>query len=179
MRHHWQLIFSGGCELSSIITRRWGGRGAACGVGLPVHVDEVRSGGVHNKVQQSEHPGGDVGVHPVLVLLVLPVHEPDQDRDKCREVEEGSACSEPELHHQPVDSEFVEGLSKTEVVEAEEDGPKETNADPREEPVLAVHVGGGGAHDAEESEDQLEQFYPAGPGGAGGGVTASLTSLLW
>ena len=41
----------------------------------------------------------------------------------------------------------------TEVVEAEEDGPKETNADHREEPVLAVHVGGGGAHDAEEGED--------------------------
>ena len=56
-------------------------------------------------------------------------------------------------HHQPVDSKFVEGLSKTEVVEAEEDGPEEANADHREEPVLAVHVGGGGAHDAEERED--------------------------
>lgn len=175
------------CRVLSLDGGRSGG-GAACGVGLPVHVDEVRSGGVNNKVQKSEHlalhktfvmskkskslshPGGNVGVHPVLVLLVFPVHEPDQDRDKCREVEECSAGSEPELlisdpieinygkkpdtyHHQPVDSEFVEGLSKTEVVEAEEDRPEEADADHSEEPVLAVHIGGGRAHDAEESKD--------------------------
>lgn len=62
-------------------------------------------------------------------------------------------CLHDTYHHQPVDSEFVEGLSKAEVVEAEEDGPEEADADHREEPVLAVHVGGGGAHDAEEGED--------------------------
>ena len=64
-----------------------------------------------------------------------------------------SVCLHDTYHHQPVDSEFVEGLSKAEVVEAEEDGPEEADADHREEPVLAVHVGGGGAHDAEEGED--------------------------
>merc|ERR1711936_497133 len=135
-----------------------GGGGAACGVCLPIHVDEVRPSGVHSEVQQSEHPGSDVGVHPVLVLLILPAHEPDQDRDKCREVEESGTGSEPKFHHQPVDSEFVEGLSETEVVEAEEDGAEEADDDHCEEPVLTVHIGGGGG---------------------AGGVTASLTSLLW
>ena len=56
-------------------------------------------------------------------------------------------------HHQPVDSEFVEGLSETEVVEAEEDGAEEADDDHCEEPVLTVHIGGGRAHDAEEGEN--------------------------
>ena len=60
------------------------------------------------------HPGGNVGVHPVLVLLVFPVHEPDQDRDKCREVEEGSAGSEPELLiRDPVDVDLERSLTLT------------------------------------------------------------------
>ena len=112
----WYLVeIAEKCRVLSLDGGRGGG-GTACGVGLPVHVDEVRSSGVHNKVQQSEHltfhkniclkshkshllshPGGDVGVHPVLVLLVLPVHETDQDGDKCREVEEGGTGSEPEF----------------------------------------------------------------------------------
>ena len=56
MRHHWQLIFSRDrkCRVLSLDGGRGGG-GTACGVGLPVHVDEVRSGGVDNKVQKSEH----------------------------------------------------------------------------------------------------------------------------
>ena len=56
-------------------------------------------------------------------------------------------------HHQPVDTEFVEGLSETEVVEAEEDGAEEADDDHCEEPVLTVHIGRGGAHDAEEGEN--------------------------
>merc|ERR1719282_1138625 len=46
MRHHWQLIFSGGCELSSIITRRWAGRSGRAADGLKaLGYKQVMNGG--------------------------------------------------------------------------------------------------------------------------------------
>ena len=59
-------------------------------------------------------------------------------------------------HHEPVDLEFVERLGQAEVVDAEEDGAEEADHHHGQEPVLAVGVGGGAAHDAEERQN-LEQ----------------------
>ena len=100
----------------------------------------------------STYPSSNVSIDPVLVILILFSNEGGQDGDEGGEVEEGGGSSEPELHHQPVDSEFVERLCQTQVVDTEEDGAEEADDHHCQEPVLTVVVGGGGADDTEKCQ---------------------------
>lgn len=123
-----------------------------------LHVQEVGTRRVRQKVEQSKHPGSNIGTSSVTDDI-RPRGELHDERNK---VQQRRKPGVEQFRQDPIDGKIQHFSDAQQVHEAPQDSRDERGDHDEQEPVGSSEQGWGRASHADDAEDQLHQLQDAG-----------------